>query len=426
MKIVLDGSYSDYLMRCNGFSCGFNMPPATKSLGKGDGEMTWGLPPYNKRMPFLVDEYPACPDNWMRSEGKVKSFFVPVKEGYGMWLDFNGNESHTNHVAILISVQGVNPITGMPCKDGQLEQYIEECPKHNVKFGPDRYCKKCDYKWPKQNYITTTTTPGGQIWLDGFRTAEGVVRQYLLTQEKMRGVANNIIGKDRVFAIGISFFLSKEKKPVPVYTHTYRGDVTDLTTTMWGGTGLPIMYGGAGTMDMDYLAPRCLDLDDSNDSNTQPSGGGTSSALGYTGTLGGDQTKGCYSTKSAKRSTKLVAQAMVSPVRCSGSKGGGASADTTPQFFSPIHTPINWQVGQAKQYDGTKVATKQIEVGAGAKLNQQVYDDSEKLEFWHNESEAMICVNYVLESDAVKIIKAGKVEIKANPEGFLQKCPVGN
>ena len=201
-KINFDGSTRNYLMRSGNFSCGFNMPDALK------GEEIHNLPPYAKRMPFLVDEYPSCPDNWMRSEGTTTSYFIPVEEGKGMWLDFNNNQSHTHHVAIVVSIQGINPVTGLPCNDAQLEQYIEECPKHKIKFGPNRYCKECDYKWPKQNYICSTGTPSGTLWLDGFRTVEGIVRQYILTEEKMRGVASNIIGKDRVFAIGISFFIS--------------------------------------------------------------------------------------------------------------------------------------------------------------------------------------------------------------------------
>jgi len=62
-EINFDGSCQDYLMRNNKLTCGFNMPEALS------GESSFGLPPYNKRMPYLVDEYPACPQNWMRSEG---------------------------------------------------------------------------------------------------------------------------------------------------------------------------------------------------------------------------------------------------------------------------------------------------------------------------------------------------------------------
>jgi len=203
------------------FTCTFNMPAALV------GDATHNLPPGNVRKTFLVDEYPRCPANWMRSEGRVKSYFVPVQEGAGMWLDFNGNLGLDRHVAIVISIQGINPITGMPCEDPQLEQYIDTCPKHKIKFGPDRYCKKCDLKWPKQNYICSTGHPGGSFWIDGFKSAEGIVRQYILTAEKIRGVASNIIGKDRVYAIGLSFFTSKEKKPEPP-TQLMRGCSHDL------------------------------------------------------------------------------------------------------------------------------------------------------------------------------------------------------
>ena len=227
-RVIFNASSYDYLMRANGCSVGFNMPEALK------GESTHSLPPYRKRMPYLVDEFPACPTNWMRSEGKTKSYFVPVNEGDGMWLDFNNNEFHTHHLAIVVSIQGINPITGMPCNDAQLEQYIEECPKHKIKFGPDRYCKKCYFKWPKQNYICTTGTPNGSLWLDGFKAADGVVRQYILTEEKMRGVASNIIGKDRVYAIGLSFFLAKDKKPVEAPSRGLAGNWTTSNNSYVG------------------------------------------------------------------------------------------------------------------------------------------------------------------------------------------------
>ena len=201
-----------YLMNSNGFYCGLNMPEGIKSQENNGEEISNSLPPYNRRKAFLVDKYSTCPNNWMTSEGRIKSYFVAVEENQGMWLDFNKNSEHDHEVAIVISVQGINPLTGLPCKDPQLEQYIDNCPKCNVKFGPDRLCKTCGFVYPKQNYISTTGSKIGQLWLDGFRAADGVVRQYILTQDKLRGVANSLIGEDRVFAIGVSFFISKNKK----------------------------------------------------------------------------------------------------------------------------------------------------------------------------------------------------------------------
>jgi hypothetical protein len=337
-------------MRNNGFSVGFNMPDALS------GDRTFGLPPYAKRLSYLVDKYPACPKDWMRSEGIVKSFFLPVIDGKGMWLDFNENESHTHHVAIVVSVQGVNPITGMPCKDAQLEQYIEECPKHKIKFGPDRYCKKCDYKWPKQNYITTTATPRGTLWLDGFRTVEGVVRQYILTAEKMRGVASNIIGKDRVYAIGLSFFVSKEKRPKQADLNILRSISNYSVSMEWGEHSLK-------PLDFTYTTD-----DIPNNSETKLS----------------CSTSAMYSEISEPR---ICTKVMTSSMR--------------------------------------SIQTTKLEVGAGAKINQFVYDDPEKLDFWHDKPESIICINYATEDECARILEEGEINIEGHKEGYLKEIPFG-
>ena len=399
--IVFDGSCYDYLMRVNGFGCGFNMPEALS------GESSFGLPPYAKRMPYLVDKYPACPENWMRSEGKVKSYFVPVVEGKGMWLDLNENCSHTHNVAVVISIQGVNPITGMPCKDAHLEQYIEECPKHKAKFGPDRYCEKCGYKWPKQNYISTTATPDGAFWIDGFRSIDGVVRQYILTEEKMRGVAANIIGKDRVYAIGLSFFTSKEKKPVK----------QDYSVLRAGGNLLG------------WYSPIHTPV------NWQTKGINTSTNYAdYTGTYKVDSSNDTLDFK----------------VSCS-TKGGGLSSSDAPRYASePKKSHTKWQsithkkMASKRSHDvvgasslvmgdwdhdahtyGVKI-DKNLEVGAGANINQKIYDDPERLDYWHDEPDGIICISYCTEALCKKIVEKGEVDLSGHPEGFLKEVPVGN
>lgn len=387
---LFDGSTKNYLMRNNSFSVGFNMPDALS------GDRTFRLPPYAKRMPYLVDKYPACPKDWLRSKGIVKSFFVPVIEGKGMWLDFNENENHTHHVAIVVSVQGVNPITGMSCNDAQLEQYIEECPKHKIKFGPDRYCKKCDYKWPKQNYITTTATPSGMFWLDGFRTVEGVVRQYILTAEKMRGVASNIIGKDRVYAIGLSFFVSKEKRPKEVdtgilrsaYTSTYNPHVMVYWDYQPEGLdfyyrGTSIIYNTSDNINADSLS---IDVSNSSSGGTKSSSSTYGMASASKGVYG--DTKGTYAEKKKSAPPGTLCSMAASPAR--------------------------------------SVQTKKLEVGAGAKINQSVYDDPERLDFWHDKPESIICVNYCSEKEAQEIIEQGEIDIEGHKEGYLKEVPVGN
>ena len=111
---------TDYWMHSNDMYCGFNMPPALISQKENKDEYSHQLPPYAKRKFYLSDEYPAVPKNWVPSTGRKTSYFVAVKENQGMWLDFNKNYEHKYDVAIAISIQGINPITGMPCTSAAL------------------------------------------------------------------------------------------------------------------------------------------------------------------------------------------------------------------------------------------------------------------------------------------------------------------
>jgi hypothetical protein len=77
------------------------MPPALVSRKDADGnEVAQGLPPGAVVPAYAVDEFPACPDSWMHGSAKASSYFLEIKEGRGMWLDFNANRSHTNDVAL--------------------------------------------------------------------------------------------------------------------------------------------------------------------------------------------------------------------------------------------------------------------------------------------------------------------------------------
>ena len=389
-------SDSEHFMECNGLFAGLNMPPAIES--KTDS--IHSLPPYRKRMAFLVDEFPGCPSNWVSSQGKMKSYFVPVLEGEGMWLDFNKNKYNNHHVAIVVSVQGVNAITGMMTSDAHLEQYVDKCPKHNVNFGPDRLCSKCGFHWPKQNYISTTGTPDGLFWLDGFRAVDGAVRQYILTAEKMRGVASNIIGEERVFAIGLSFFLSKSQKPPqpePVFRARSLG-----------------CYKGGGDYGMIKGSPSGF-----------PSGGsGFYKFIGTESTWTGGMTNATSSLISHQDTSYNVCSA--------------AAMDSTPVIMNCCSVENAGRIeetssGPEANMDGIKsilrngqVKTKNIEIGAGAKIKQKIFDDPESLDFWRNDPEAIICVNYAIEADVKAILERGRLDLSGSQEGFMQGMQVGN
>ncbi len=405
-------------MTVNKLTVGLNMPEALKSIGEGKDEQAHPLPPYHARKAFLVDEYPACPKDWLRSSGRIKSYFVPIREGAGLWLDFNQCLAGTpHHAAIVVSAQGVNAITGLPCKDPQLEQYRDECPKHKKAFGPDRLCSDCGFKWPKQNYLTSAAQPNGHLWLDGFRAEDGFIRQYVFTASKMRGVANAIIGEDRVFALGISYFLSKEKRPEPQSsplrghtlgfcsmspepdhdTQAYFLNSAEMDMTahvkssdikyscnvsgLAGTTGEPGPAGAAGAPGATY---------------NSSSAGGTLKYRSASGLIGA---KGLMSRKAAfpTVSTRVIDNSVL------------LSAPAAPS--API--AIN------------NVQVKKLEIAAGARVSQHIFDDPNSLDFYQGEPEGLIVINYCTEEDAIKIIEAGRVDLSGNREGFLAKIPVG-
>lgn len=350
--------------------CELNAPPALKSrTGKDGEEMAHGLPPYKRRPAFIVDDWTTCPSNWMRSSDDASSYFVPVEEDSGMWLDFNQCFKHDHDVAIVLSIQGVNPITGMKQEAPEMQQYNKCCPVHEIDFQKDRYCPECEFNWPKQNYLTTTTTPDGRLWLDGFRAPDGKVHQYIFTAETLRGIAAQIIGDERVYSIGVAFFTSLEPKPKPPQ-YTYRHPAKKVVNPFWNdNTGspnnpfdLPSPY-EVGTPYFDFTKITCS-LDSTN--------------------------RGIKSFDKPSNEVNV----------------GDITRSISLQNFKP------------------EVETKKLEVGAGAVISQNVYEDNKSLSYWRSKSSSMLYINYVTVEDATKILASGLRPEKE--KGFMQNLNVGN
>jgi hypothetical protein len=399
---------ADYHMTINGLSVGLNMPDALKTTGTGDQEFVHSLPPYRPRRAYLVDEYPACPDSWMRSSGRIKSYFVPVLKDAGLWLDFNGCWSHAHHAAIVVSVQGINAVTGLPCKDAQLEQYRDECPKHKEPFGPDRLCKKCNFKWPKQNYLSSASTPYGSLWLDGFRAEDGKVRQYVFTESVARGVANAVIGKDRVHALGISFFLSKEAKPKPQanITRSFHTLTAPHVDTMMIDNSCS--DGAVDFMDSTSLGPpgACGPKGESGSVGTSWNTSINNSLAGHASNSADDKVMYSANLGSMMKSA--------SGMKLGGEKSAKIGARKGRLMMATSAAPVRINMVQ------------QLEIAAGARISQHVHDDQHDLDFWQKEPDGLIIINYCSAEDALKIINAGKVSVSGNAEGFLQNVPTGN
>ena len=325
----------DKQMQINGLFASINTPPALT------GPFVNQLPPYDTKQSHVVDEYPACPDSWMHGSAKASSYFVGVLAGRGMWIDFTANEHHTHHIAVVVSVQGVNPITGKKVTALNLEQYHERCPVHDIAFLQDRYCPTCNYCWPAQNYIATTTRC--KLWIDGFRNDKGEVVQYIITEDETRGVAAQIIGTDRVWAIGFAFYLSKEPKPI--------------------------------ARSMLRSAPY--------DPNS----------VSYTQDFGFSEVQNIYTAQSDANCKKVM------------------MASFHPSSMMEYKTRA-------------KIATKKLEIGAGARIKQDHGVDPNPIDFWQPEPAGLIYVSYVSETECGRIIAAGKRQDATN--GPLMGLKVGN
>lgn len=339
-------------MKIKDFSCYFNMPKQLKSKKNKQGdELSHDLPPYATQAAMVVDEYPACPTSWMHGSSIANSYFVEVKPGYGMWIDFNENHNSEYDVAIVLSIQGINPITGQKMVGEnllRLEQYKTKCPIHNIDFQQDRFCPECGFKWPAQNYICTTGTPSGMLWIDGFRTPEGKTRQYIFTEEEMRGVAAQLIGDERVFAIGIAFYRSKQKK-----SNRYQNDI------LRGGLISPFYSPMHTPTHWDYGLKRYTSSVDNSSSPVNMT------LCSCNQNLNVDDCSieiGCFEAQSIQE---------VTPV-------------------------------------------KKIEIGAGALINQNIHDDPQDIDYWEDKPSGMIYINYCDSETVKRIIKAGKRVDKKN------------
>lgn len=352
-------------MQVNELSCVLHMPDAIKSNFVEGKEVAMGLPPYAPQEVHCVDEY-DCSVNWMHGSGLASSYFVGVKAGKGLWLDFNENSYLKHHVAILISIQGVNPLDGQSMVEEALHlcQYKHKCKIHDIDFGGDRHCEKCGYKWVPQNYLCTTGTPSGSLWLDGFLAADGVVRQYYFTEDEVKGVAHNIIGKEKkVYSIGIAFYLSKNPKPEPVQNNynrfnSYYGSNCELNDTLVG----------------------------------QPH----------------------YMVASGSTKLRLCSANSNSKVRTRGALS--KSIDSLELTAMDMCAAASGEVEES---------VKTLDIAAGAKINQKVYADPESLDFWCDKPAGMLYINYTPSEEVLKILKKGKRDLTKNGEGFLAGLSVG-
>ena len=102
--------------------CGFSasLMKSKKLENRGDGR-SHALPPGQSLPVIPVSNLPGCPQSWSREPG---TYVCPIDTGWGIWFDFTMNDKE--NTAVVASVKGLNPITGMPLDGPGLESYVEK------------------------------------------------------------------------------------------------------------------------------------------------------------------------------------------------------------------------------------------------------------------------------------------------------------
>lgn len=349
-------------MSVNGLSIAVHHPIADPHRGKN-------LARSDLHSVHKVAEYKEAPSHWPKAGADEGSFFFGVSPDREYWFNFRDLNMHKHYVAVVVSVQRVNAVSGRTVNDVVLEQYVNNCPKHDVPFLADRLCEKCGYKWPAQNYVTNAAGMESEMkfWIDGWRSQEGEIRQFVFTDVHAGlGVAQQLIGEERSVAIGFAIYLSKEPKPVTSHSEILRGPVSffaaPMNTKLFSARHDGIK--GSGTFQVpDY------------------------ETLGVSSQVLEDH----FSFDSNTRSVSGVSE---------GERKLGASDEA--KVMSKIGTP-----------------TRQ-EVSHGRAVDQQVYPDPNDLEFWQDKPAAVIMLTPALQEWVNTATRNGPtVDLTKNGLGFL-------
>lgn len=363
------------------------------------GERTHALPPGSALPVHRVSEFKKHPDNWMEEDG---CYVVPVKPNKGLWFDWTMNEAL--NTAVVPTVKGCNPITGLKTDRLGLERYENNCPKHDIKFTDDRYCEKCGYKWPAQNYVAHPNTS----WWDGFRADDGSVRQFFITEDMMRDIASHMIGKENtVPAFGFAFF--KPKK-------TRREAVLDSFTISNNGCGCGHWHCGCGHWYHPF--------------NSGPIFGDVHSSI-IPNSINGISNEHIYLSNN---SNSADAHIELDSIQCSA---------TGPQNYSQDEIPVLSQEEAEAKFDlslkfqkksknvlrsmsmSPSAPKKEVAIGAGAKIEQGLIVDPYELDSWKEEPDSIMRIYFVFQNEFDHWKSFGMKDLDGKINGMLDNLPVG-
>lgn len=342
------------------------------------------LPPGSPISVIPVDRLPGVPKSWIGGPG---SYVCPVDSECGLWFDWTMNDKL--NTAVLASVKGMNPITGQKIESLALNQYQEKCPVHDVEFkGEDRFCPKCDYKWPPQNYVCSPNT----LWWDGFRQPDGTVRQFFFTDEEKRDIASIVIGKkNTVPAFGFAFYEPKKRREEP-----------KIESNPWYFYGGTYSMGTGPNYNNNYNYQIGMPKDSVND-NTFDDGHVNTVFLNNAGS-GGSSCNSGYGPVSAD---------------CAGpnEKIGPVSARSADPGEKILERKL-------KAFNASPVP-KEVSVGGGAEIKQDLMADTLSVKDWKKKPSALMRLYFVFEDQFAEILKGGIVDLDGKDGGYLDGLPVG-
>ena len=387
------------VMECNGFYASIMRADKKK---KDDDGLPLGMP-----IPCLpVDYLKERPDFWVGGEG---SYVCPVDSNWGLWFNFSMN--NWTNTAILASVKGMNPVTGQRINGLSLEQYKMNCPVHNEKFKHGKFCKKCGFEWPDQNFLSNPTP----FYMDGFRTSDGKVRQFYFTEEMSKSIPELVIGKDdTVPAFGFCFYnlkdmkskyeeciRLKDKQAEHYFNHytterVHRIKSSDSITKSSGGGGFSGFHSVYCSTTDEVEVKHCSGTIFASSCNTD--------YMTLSNSVGKDDTANCFfANSSSSKSIKAKGQTKFE-LTMGGTIGLGDSSPTSKLIIRK---------------------SAEVGIGAGEEIDQSILKDNRSVDVWQDKPAAIFRIYFVFQEQFEKYVEAGLNILKVEKEGFLSGCPVG-
>lgn len=364
------------LISLNGFHAAIMR--AEKKTKDNDG-LPSGLP-----IPVLpVDCLNEHPKDWVPGEG---SYVIPVNPEWGLWFNWTMNDPA--RTAVLPSVKGMNPITGERSSGYDIKKIEDKCPIHDEPFKTGKYCEKCDFRWPSQNFVSDPNP----MYMDGFRQPDGTVRQFYFTEELAKSIPELVIGKeDTVPAFGFCFYKPKESVSYPDPGKRYKDEFPEDR------------YSNIYTTSMDSYSF-------------------SSESKKFKGSLRSRTLSDSYFTLNSShsdRELRCCSDGMaVRSAFFSSTLNEGSESYTDGGLISPPSEHI-------KPDSFSPLMEKEVGVGAGAKIAQDFKSDARDISYWQEKPSTVIRLYFVFQDEFSYYVSKGIRNLEGNKEGYLSGLPVG-